>query len=96
MTFQNRQATHPGRIKLIPVAGQDNVFDVVLMDGATQEGTPLSAEIFDQFKNSILEEIAIMGTKGEQGLPGQDGKTGPAGRDGTNGLSIVSVSVTKV
>lgn len=96
MEFQNRQPTHPGRIKLVPVEGQNNVFDVVLVDGATQQGTPLTAEVFDQFRQSILEEVAAMGVKGEQGAQGLKGKDGPAGKDGLDGLSIVGISIVKV
>lgn len=47
--MQDRVPTYPGRVKLIPVAGQENVYDMVRVDQPTQEGTPLN-------KNSLLKD----------------------------------------
>lgn len=40
--MQDRISLYPGRVKLTPVAGQDNVFDLVRADQPTQEGTALN------------------------------------------------------
>ena len=46
--MQDRVSLHPGRVKLVPVAGQENTYDMVRADSPTQEGTPLH-------KDSLLE-----------------------------------------
>lgn len=47
----DRVPTHPGRIKLTPVEGQTDVFDMVRADDPTVEGTPLDKATF----NSIIQ-----------------------------------------
>lgn len=48
--MQDRLPLYPGRVKLIPVAGQENTYDMVRADQPTQEGTPLN-------KNSLLKDV---------------------------------------
>jgi len=51
--MQDRISTYPGRVRLIPVSGQENVYDLVRADQPTQEGTPLS-------KGTLLtDDVAI-------------------------------------
>jgi len=38
--MKDRIPTHPGRVKLNPVTGQTNTFDMEMADGAVEEGTP--------------------------------------------------------
>lgn len=40
--MKDRVSLYPGRVKLVPVAGQENTYDMVRADEPTQEGTPLS------------------------------------------------------
>ena len=40
--MQDRVPKYPGRVKLIPVAGQENVYDMVRADEPQQEGTALN------------------------------------------------------
>lgn len=40
--MQDRISVYPGRVKLIPVSGQENVFDMTRQDNPTTEGTPLN------------------------------------------------------
>ena len=40
--MQDRVPTYPGRVKLIPVLGQENTYEMVRADEPTQEGTPLN------------------------------------------------------
>lgn len=40
--MQDRIPLYPGRVKMIPVAGQANTFDMVRADDPTQAGTPLN------------------------------------------------------
>ena len=47
--MQDRVSLHPGRVKLVPVAGQENTYDMVRADEPTQDGTPLN-------KDSLLKD----------------------------------------
>lgn len=47
--MQDRVSLYPGRVKLVPVAGQENTYDMVRADSPTQEGTPLN-------KGSLLKD----------------------------------------
>lgn len=40
--MKDRVPLYPGRVKLLPVAGQENTYDMVRADSPTQEGTPLN------------------------------------------------------
>ena len=42
--MQDRVSLYPGRVKLVPVAGQENTYDMVRADSPTQEGTPLNKD----------------------------------------------------
>lgn len=44
--MQDRVSQYPGRIKLVPVSGQENVYDMEWADGATVEGTALNKANF--------------------------------------------------
>ena len=54
--MQDRVSLYPGRVKLVPVAGQENTYDMVRADSPTQEGTPLN-------KDSLLKDAtaALLG-----------------------------------
>ena len=40
--MKDRIPTYPGRVKLTPVSGQENTYDMVRADSPVQEGTPLN------------------------------------------------------
>lgn len=42
----DRVPLYPGRVKLTPVAGQENTYDMTRADQATQQGTPLNKATF--------------------------------------------------
>ena len=44
--MKDRASLYPGRVKLTPVSGQENTYDMVRADEPTQEGTPLSKATF--------------------------------------------------
>lgn len=44
--MKDRVSLYPGRVKLVPVAGQENTYDMVRADSPTQEGTPLNKATF--------------------------------------------------
>ena len=47
--MKDRVSIYPGRVKLVPVAGQENTYDMVRADSPTQDGTPLN-------KDSLLKD----------------------------------------
>lgn len=53
--MQDRVPLYPGRVKLNPVAGQDNTFDMVRADEPTQPGTPLNkATLLKDYTANLL------------------------------------------
>ena len=75
MEFKNRIPQYPGRVRLTPVSGQTNVYDMAVQDGATVAGTLLNAAAFDAFKQDIIDYInANPGPQGEKGDKGDKGQ----------------------
>ena len=61
--MQDRVSQYPGRVKLTPVSGQENVYDMEWADGATVAGTPLN-------KASLLtDETAALFGLGADAVP---------------------------
>ena len=62
MEFKDRSPQYPGRVRLTPVSGQNNVYDMTLEDGAGTTtypaGTPLNKQTFDQFREDLLDLMA--------------------------------------
>ena len=54
---KNRIPAHPGRVKLTPVAGVANTYDMVRADEPLEEGTPVNAALFQRFQNYLTEEL---------------------------------------
>lgn len=64
--MQDRVSLYPGRVKLTPVSGQENTYDMVRADEPTQEGDPLSkatflkdatAALFGMDENAVPDDI---------------------------------------
>lgn len=53
MEFFDRVPTYPGRVKLTPVPGQANTYDMVRADEPRVEGTPVNKALFDSFGQDI-------------------------------------------
>lgn len=57
--MKDRIPTYPGRVKLIPVAGQENTYDIVRADEPQQEGTPINkATLLD---DATAEKLGLTG-----------------------------------
>ena len=57
--MKDRVPTYPGRVRLIPVAGQENTYDIVRADEPQQEGTPLNkATLLD---DTTAEKLGLTG-----------------------------------
>ena len=79
--MKDRVPLYPGRVKLTPVSGQENVYDMVRADQPTQEGDPLNKSTFltDNTASlfglddtavpndvfNILKNVSLIGTSGE-------------------------------
>ena len=60
--MQDRVSLYPGRVKLVPVAGQENTYDMVRADSPTQKGMPLD-------KANLLSddaEVALFGVANDR------------------------------
>lgn len=53
MEFYDRVPTYPGRVKLVPVPGQANTYDMVRADEPTVEGTPLNKALFESIGDDM-------------------------------------------
>ena len=61
--MQDRVPIYPGRVRLTPVSGQENTYDMVRADSPTQEGTPLN-------KATLLKDAtAAMFGLGSEAVP---------------------------
>lgn len=49
----DRVPTYPGRVKLTPVSGQANTYDMVRADEPVEEGTPINKALFQLFIDEI-------------------------------------------
>ena len=56
---EDRVSTYPGRIKLVPVSGQSNVYDMSRADEPVQEGTPLNKALLDQKAYTLTEDSVV-------------------------------------
>lgn len=56
---KNRQPTYPGRVKLTPVAGMVNTYDMVRADEPLEEGTPINATLFERLQKNAITEARI-------------------------------------
>ena len=73
--MKDRVPTHAGRVQLVPVQGETNIYDMTRADDPTQEGTPLN-------KANILPDAtaALLGLTGD-----------PALKDALNALGAIQI-----
>ena len=57
--MKDRIPTYPGRVRLTPVSGQENVYDLERADEPTQEGTPLN-------KSTLLKDSTAIRLGGDE------------------------------
>lgn len=56
---KDRIPTFPGRVKLTPVSGMENTYDMVRADSPLEEGTPINKELFDQKAYTLTENVTV-------------------------------------
>ena len=57
---KDRIPTYPGRVKMTPVAGQANTYDMVRADEPVEVGTPINKALFDSITN-VAEAVLAVG-----------------------------------
>lgn len=55
----DRVPTYPGRVKLTPVSGQTNVYDLSREDSPIEEGTPINKALFDQKAYTLTANATV-------------------------------------
>ena len=55
----DRIPTYPGRVKLTPVSGQTNTYDLVRADQPIEEGTPINKVLFDQKAYTLTGDVTV-------------------------------------
>lgn len=56
---EDRVSTYPGRVKLTPVSGQTNVYDMIRADTPVQDGTPLNKALLDQKAYTLTGDVTV-------------------------------------
>ena len=60
---KDRVPLYPGRVKMTPVSGQANTYDMVRADQPTHEGTPINKALFDKKADTLTADATIYVTK---------------------------------
>lgn len=60
--FIDRVPTYPGRVRLTPVPGSSDLFDLTRADQPTVLGTPVNRALFEALQNEQNETGAYVGT----------------------------------
>lgn len=55
----DRIPTYPGRVKLTPVGGQTNTYDMERADAPIEQGTPLNKNLLDQKAYTLTENVTV-------------------------------------
>lgn len=59
----DRVPLYPGRVKMTPVSGQANTYDMVRADSPVQEGTPINKALFDKKADTLTADATVYVTK---------------------------------
>ena len=55
----DRIPTYPGRVKMVPVPGQANTYDMVRADDPIEPGTPINKALFDSKASVLTEDVTL-------------------------------------
>ena len=73
----DRVPTYPGRVKLVPVSGQTNVYDMTRADNPVQAGTPINKALFDSKADGLTESVTIYVSKSGSDTSGTGTSSAP-------------------
>ena len=105
--MQDRVSLYPGRVKLEPVAGQANTYDLTRADSPTQEGTPLNkasllkdstAALFGLGADAVPDDVFnnLLGQLGDKARIATGSYTGTGTYGSSNPNSITLSFVPKL
>lgn len=55
----DRVPTYPGRVRLVPVSGQANTYDMARADQPVAEGTPINKNLLDQKAYTLTQAVTV-------------------------------------
>jgi len=73
----DRIPTYPGRVKLIPVSGQADTYDLIRADQPIEEGTPINKALFDQKAYCLTGDVVIYVSKSGNDQTGDGTSSAP-------------------
>lgn len=56
---EDRVSTHPGRVKLVPVSGETNLYDMERADEPITKGTPINKQLLDNKAYTLTEDVTV-------------------------------------
>ena len=59
ISVEDRVSTYPGRVKLTPVQGATDLFDMVRADEPITEGTPINKALFDNKAYTLTKDVTL-------------------------------------
>lgn len=78
----DRVPTYPGRVRLVPVSGQANTYDMARADQPVTEGTPINKALLDQKGYTLIKDVTLYVS------PGGNDSTG----NGTSGAPYKTIN----
>jgi hypothetical protein len=67
---KDRVATYPGRVKLTPVNGETNLYDMERADSPIENGTPIDKALFDNKLYTLTSDVTVYVSKSGNDLSG--------------------------
>lgn len=74
---KDRVPTYPGRVKLTPVSGQTNTYDLVRADLPIQNGTPINKALLDNKAYCLTESVKVYVSKSGSDTNGDGSSAAP-------------------
>lgn len=73
----DRVPTYPGRVRMLPVSGQANTYDMVRADSPVVEGTPINKELLDQKAYTLTKAVTLYVSTGGNDTTGNGTSAAP-------------------
>lgn len=73
----DRIPTYPGRVKLTPVSGQTNTYDLTRADLPIEAGTPINKALFDSKAYGLTESVKVYVSKSGSDTNGDGSSAAP-------------------
>lgn len=70
INVEDRVPTYPGRVKLTPVQGEANTYDMVRADLPLNPGTPVNKVLFDSKADRVTEDVTVYVSSGGNDVTG--------------------------